>query len=131
MLDSLTEECCVVKSTTRHHLWEKLITRETRLSPGSGPLIRPYGTPFYRQIIRRELCYSTKNNETNPICQKGYCEQQYIKQKVMAGGIDDSFHYAIGIGEIWVPAGCKFVPYNVYALVENQYSSLNNSTYTN
>ena len=89
--------------------WEKRVTPNSMLTPGKGPLIRLYDTPFYHQTINRKLCYRNERSSQSPFCESGVCRQKYAKQNILAQEIDIKNTFQIVLQDIWVPSGCEFV----------------------
>ena len=109
--DTLVNQCCFVQSRVHSYNFEKLVTSRTQSTPGKGPVVQLYKNPIYHQAINKNICYSKQNNYDNPNCIQGVCEQQYINQEAMIHDASFESETDIGLGEIWVESGCKFVPF--------------------
>ena len=108
---TLVQQCCFVQSRTHSYNFEKLVTYRTKSTPGRGPVVQLYKNPIYHQAINKNICYSKQDTGNNPNCRQGFCEQQYINQEAMIHDASLESDTDIGLGEIWVESGCKFVPF--------------------
>lgn len=101
---SLIHQCCTTHTTTKIHLYEKEVTPKTATSPGRGPMVMLYKTPFYKQRVTRKRCVA-RSGAKNSVC-KNICHkmQRYEKQNVI---VEDGYYKELGIREIWVPDGCR------------------------
>ena len=113
LLTQEQEECCTVVENSHSYRWEKRVTQKSMLTPGKGPLIKLYDTPFYHQTINRKLCYRKERSDQSSFCESGVCKQQYVKQKVLSQEIGiESNTFEFVLQYIWVPSGCQFVKLN-------------------
>ena len=101
---SLIDQCCTTHTTTKIHKLEKEVTPRTERSPGRGPTVMLYKTPFYKQPITRKRCVA-RSGTKNSRCQKNLCHkmQRYEKQSVI---VEDGYYKTLEIRDVWVPDGC-------------------------
>ena len=100
---SLIDQCCTTHTTTKIHVYEKEVTPRTETSPGRGPMVMLYKTPFYKQRITRRRCVArsgAKNSTCKDLCHK---MQRYEKQSVV---VEVGYYKKLEIRDIWVPDGC-------------------------
>ena len=100
---SLVDQCCTMHSHTSY---------TTHGKDENGQFITLYKTPFYRQHFKKEYC-RTNQHAPKSICNQGMCKQQYVKQKAI---VREGFSVdgpIIGIRNIRLADGCKFVPRHV------------------
>ena len=100
---SLIDQCCTTHTTTKIHASEKEVTPRTEKSPGRGPMVMLYKTPFYKQRIKRKRCVArsgAKNSFCKDLCHK---MQRYEKQSVI---VEDGYYKKLEIRDVWVPDGC-------------------------
>ena len=100
---SLIDQCCTTHTTTKIHLYEKEVTPRTETSPGKGPMVLLYQTPYYKQRIKRKRCVA-RRGARNSFC-KDLCHkmQRYEKQSVI---VEVGYYKKLEIRDIWVPDGC-------------------------
>ena len=101
---SLIDQCCTTHTTTKIHKLAKQVTPRTERSPGRGPTVMLYKTPFYKQPITRKRCVA-RSGTKNSLCQKDLCHkmQRYEKQSVI---VEDGYYKKLEIRDVWVPDGC-------------------------
>ena len=100
---SLIDQCCTTHTTTKIHKLAKAVTPRTERSPGRGPTVMLYKTPFYKQPITRKRCVArsgAKNSTCKDLCHK---MQRYEKQSVI---VEDWDYKKLEIRDVWVPDGC-------------------------
>ena len=100
---SLIDQCCTTHTTTKIHKLAKEVTPRTERSPGRGPTVLLYETPFYKQRIKRKRCVArsgAKNSDCKDLCHK---MQRYEKQSVI---VEDGNYKKLEIRDVWVPDGC-------------------------
>ena len=101
---SLIDHCCTTHTTKKIQKYEKEVTPWTERSPGRGPMVMLYETPFYKQQITRKRCVArsdAKNSFCKCLCHK---MQNYVKQSVI---VEDGYYKKLGIRDVWVPDGCR------------------------
>ena len=101
---SSIDQCCTTHTTTKIYLYEKEVTPRTETSPGKGPMVLLYQTPYYKQRIKRKRCVA-RRGARNSFC-KDLCHemQRYVKQSVI---VEDGYYKKLGTRDIWVPDGCR------------------------
>ena len=105
-------------------LWKILIRIVGRsvLTPGKGPLIKLYDTPFYHQTINRKLCYKNEWSSQSSFCESGVCKQKYVKQKILAQEITikNTFEIVLHIGLYFICEGVFTTRYKFHNFVSNE-----------
>ena len=121
------EICCKIVENNNTYRWEKRATLSTMSVPGQGPLTELYDTPFYHQVIKRQLCTKNLSDDLNPYCENAICKQNYVKQKILAQEFTSTDRHTTVLQYIWVPYGCKFKLLTKNVMKNSEYKIVNKS----